>query len=262
MNQQQVVVATDLTSESIALLEASGDFTVAIVPPKTASVRAALQDATAIITRSDFRLDAPLLEQAPKLRLIARMSAGLTGIDIDCATERGILVMNAPGVSAVSAAEHTLTLMLALNRNLPAVHESLREGWWLFDRGQQIGAQLHGKTIGIIGLGRVGQRVAHLCLALGMAVVAYDPYIREEQVNDRRIELVGLRELLSASDYVSAHVPATKETVNFFDAETLGMMKRGACFINTSHGGVVKESLLAEALLDGQLRWRGARCLE
>ncbi len=253
MSQQRVVIATDLTSESIALLEASGDFTVAIVPPKTASVRAALQEASAIITRSDFTLDAPLLEGAPKLRLIARMSAGLTGIDIDCATERGILVMNAPGVSAVSAAEHTLTLMLALNRNLPAVHESLREGWWLFDRAQQIGAQLHGKTIGLIGLGRVGQRVARLCLALGMTVLAYDPYIREEQVNDRRIQLVGLRELLSASDYVSMHVPATKETVDFFDVETLGMMKRGACFINTAHGDVVKESLLAEALLDGRL---------
>lgn len=253
MSQQHIVVATDLTSESIALLESSDEFTIAIVPPKTASVRAALEDATAIITRSDFRLDAPLLEQAPKLRLIARMSAGLTGIDIDCATERGILVMNTPGVSAVAAAEHTLTLMLALNRNLPAVHESLREGWWLFDRGQQIGAQLHGKTIGIIGLGRVGQRVAHLCLALGMTVLAFDPYIREEQVNDRRIQLVSLRELLVESDYVSAHVPATKETIDFFDEETLGMMKRGACFINTAHGGVVKESLLAAALLDGRL---------
>jgi len=253
LSQQHVVVATDLTPESIALLESSAGFKVSAVPPKTASVRAALQDATAIITRSDFRLDAPLLEHAPKLRLIARMSAGLTGIDIDCATERGILVMNTPGVSAVSAAEHTLTLMLALNRNLPAVHESLREGWWLFDRAQQVGVQLHGKTIGIVGLGRVGQRVAQLCLALGMTVLAYDPYIREEGVNDARVQLVSLGELLSASDYVSMHVPATKETVDFFDADMLRQMKRGARFINTAHGGIIKEALLAEALLDGHL---------
>ena len=236
MSQQHVVVATDLTPDSIALLESSGGFKVSCVPPKTASVRAALQDATAIITRSDFKLDAPLLEHAPKLRLIARMSAGLTGIDIDCATERGILVMNIPGVSAIAAAEHTLALMLALNRNLPAVHESLREGWWLFDRGQQVGVQLHGKTIGIVGLGRVGQRVAHLCLALGMTVLVYDPYIREERVNEARIQLVSLRELLSASDYVSMHVPATKETVDFFDTDRLRLMKRGAYFINTAHG--------------------------
>ena len=253
MSQQQVVVATDLTPESVKLLESCGEFSVNCVPPKTASVRAALQNATAIITRSDFKLDAPLLEQAPKLRLIARMSAGLTGIDIDCASERGILVMNTPGVSAVSAAEHTLTLMLALNRNLPAVHESLREGWWLFDRGQQVGVQLHGKTIGIVGLGRVGQRVARLCLALGMTVLACDPYISEEQVNEARIGLVSLSELLGASDYVSMHVPATKETTDFFDADTLRQMKRGARFINTAHGGVIKEALLAEALLDGHL---------
>ena len=133
------------------------------------------------------------------------------------------------------------------------MHESLREGWWLFDRGQQVGAQLHGKTIGLIGLGRVGQRVAHLCLALGMTVLAYDPYIHEEGVNDKRIQLVSLRELLGASDYVSMHVPATKETVDFFDAETLRLLKRGARFINTAHGDVVKEALLAEALLDGSL---------
>ncbi len=253
MSQQNVVVATDLTPESIALLEAQSDLAVKSVPPKTASVRAALQDASAIITRSDFKLDAPLLDQAPKLRLIARMSASLTGIDIDCASERGILVMNTPGVSAISAAEHTLTLMLALNRNLPAVQESLREGWWLFDRTQQVGVQLHGKTIGIVGLGRVGQRVAQLCLALGMTVLVYDPYIRQERVNEAQVQLVSLRELLGASDYVSMHVPATKETQDFFDADLLRQMKRGARFINTAHGGIIKEAMLAEALLDGHL---------
>ena len=253
MSRQHIVVATDLTPESVALLERVPGYQVACVPPKTSNVRSALPAATAIITRSDFKLDPPLLDHAPELRLIARMSAGLTGIDMDYATERGILVMNAPGVSAISAAEHTLTLMLALNRNLPAVHESLREGWWLFDRGQQIGLQLHGKTIGIVGLGRVGYRVARLCLALGMTVLAFDPYIREEQVDDRRVTLVSLPELLGSADYVSMHVPATKETVGFLDADSLRLMKRGACFINTSHGGVIKESLLAEALKAGRL---------
>jgi len=253
LSERHVVVATELTAESIALLESRSSISLTCVPPKTANVRAALEYAEAIITRSDFKLDAPLLEGAPRLRLIARMSAGLTGIDIDSASERGILVMNAPGVSAVSAAEHTLALMLALSRNLPAVHDSLREGWWLFDRTQQIGVQLQGKTIGIVGLGRVGQRVAQLCLALGMTVLAYDPYIREEQVNDKRIQLVSLIELLRSADYVSMHVPATKETQDFFDEETLGEMKRGAFFINTAHGGIIKESLLAEALADGRL---------
>lgn len=253
MSQTHVLVATDLTPESIALLEARSDFSVDMAPPKTANVRAALEYATAIITRSDFKLDAALLEHAPKLKLIARMSAGLTGIDIEFATERGILVMNTPGVSAIAAAEHTVALMLALSRNLPSVHESLREGWWLFDRQQQVGKQLHGKTLGVVGLGRVGQRVARLCLAFGMKALAYDPYLREEQVSDRRIELLGLQELLAASDYVSLHVPATNETTDFFNAETLRQMKSGAYFINTSHGGIIKESLLADALKSGRL---------
>ena len=253
MTRHHVLVAADLTPESLARLKASDGLTVTQVAPKTANVRQALRQAAAIITRGDFRLDAPLLDHAPKLKLIARVSAGLTGIDIDYATERGILVMNIPGASDVAAAEHTLTLLLALNRNLPALHDSLREGWWLFDRQQQIGRQLHGKTMGIIGLGRVGQRVARLCLAFGMKALACDPYIREEQVSDRRIRLVGLRELLGAADVVSVHVPATQETQDFLTAESLAQMKPGACFINTSHGGVIREALLADALKSGHL---------
>jgi D-3-phosphoglycerate dehydrogenase len=198
-------------------------------------------------------LDAPLLEHAKELKLIARMSSGLGGIDVEYATERGIIVMNTPGVSAIAAAEHTLTLMLALNRNLPAIHDSLREGWWLFDRKQQVGHQLHGKTVGIIGLGRVGQRVAHLCLAFGMIVKAYDPYIREEQITDPRIMLVGQKDLLSTADYISLHVPATRETQQLINADSIAQMKHGAYLINTSHGGAVDESALADAIKDGQL---------
>ena len=253
MKQTRVVIATDLTPESVALLEAEARLDVVIAPPKTASVRAALENADAIISRSDFILDAPLLDHAPQLKLIARMSAGLTGIDIEKATERGILVMNLPGVSAVAAAEHTLTLMLALSRSLPRIHDSLREGWWLFDRQQQVGRQLHGKVAGIIGLGRVGQRVARLCLAFGMRVMAHDPYIREEHVSDKRIQLASLEETMSSADYVSLHVPATRETDGFIDERLLDKMKPGAYFINTSHGGVVQESLLAEALQAGKL---------
>ncbi len=250
---EHIVVATDLTAAGIKRLESHAGGRVSVVPPKTASVRAALADATAIISRSDFTLDAPLIEAAPRLRLIARMSAGLTGVDIDCATARGILVMHAPGGSAIAAAEHTLLLMLALSRNLPATHETLRDGYWTFDRGKQAGSQLHGKTAGIIGLGRVGARVARHCLALGMTVLAYDPYIREEQVNDKRIELAALNEVLPAADYLSMHVPATQETQDFFDAASLRQLKKGAYFINTAHGGIVDEALLAAALKSGHL---------
>ncbi len=253
MTQQTVLVATDLTPESIDFLNQADNIDVQTVSPKTANVRDAIKTATAIITRDDFKLDAPLLEHAKQLKLIARMASGLSGIDVEYATQRGIIVMNTPGVSAVAAAEHTLTLMLALNRNLPAIHDSLREGWWLFDRKQQVGHQLQGKTIGIIGLGRVGQRVAHLCIAFGMTVKAYDPYIREEQVTDPRIQLVGQRDLLKTSDYISIHVPATRETQQLINADSIAQMKQRASLINTSHGGAVNETALADAIKDGHL---------
>lgn len=253
MTSHHVLVATDLTPESMQRLESEATVTITHVSPRTSNVRDALKDATAIITRDDFVLDAPLLEHAPKLKLIARMSAGLAGLDIEYATQRGIIVMNAPGFSAVAAAEHTLTLMLALNRNLPAIHDSLREGWWLFDRTQQVGTQLRGKTVGIVGLGRVGHQVAQLCLAFGMSVNVYDPYIREEQVGDNRIQLVGFNDILTTSDYITVHVPATRETQQVFDADTIAKMKKGARFINTSHGGVADESALADAVKDGHL---------
>lgn len=253
MSQQHVLIATDLTPESVKRFESATNITVTTVTPKTANVREALKTATALITRDDFKLDAPLLENAPQLKLIARMSAGLTGIDIEYATQRGIIVMNTPGVSAIAAAEHTLALMLTLSRNIPVIHDSLREGWWLLDRKQQAGTQLNGKSIGIIGLGRVGRHVAHLCLAFGMTVLAYDPYISEEQVNDSRILLVGMKELLKNATYVTVHVPATRETMNLISADIIKQMKPGTRFINTSHGGVADETALAEALKDGHL---------
>lgn len=253
MSQFNVLVASDLTPESIKRLEAVDGIEVTSVPPKTANVRTALKTAHAIITRDDFLLDEPLIENAPNLKLIARMSAGLTGIDIEAATQRGIIVMNAPGVSAIAAGEHTLALMLALSRKIPVIHNGLRDGWWLLDRKRQAGTQLFGKTVGIIGLGRVGNIVANRCLAFGMAVLAFDPYIREEQVNDSRIILVGLKELLTRADYVTVHVPATRETTNLFSADVIKLMKPGARFINTSHGSVLDENALADALKEGQL---------
>jgi D-3-phosphoglycerate dehydrogenase len=161
--------------------------------------------------------------------------------------------MNTPGTNAIAAGEHALALMLALSRKLVVAHDSLKEGWWLLDRKRQAGTQLHGKTLGVVGLGRVGRIVAQRCLAFGMSVLAYDPYLSEEQVSDERITLVGLKELLGRSDFVSIHVAATRETARLFDAETIAQMKMGARLINTSHGGVLDETAVAQALKDGRL---------
>lgn len=248
-----IVIATDLTDESMALLRDSSDVEIQVVNPSLPAVRDALKKAHAIISRDDLPIDAALIQHAPNLKVIGRPSVSPSGIDIEAATERGIIVMNTPGVSAIAAGEHTLTLMLALSRKVIDAHNSMRAGYWLLDRKRQAGTQLFGKTLGIVGLGRVGQIVAQRALAFGMTVLAYDPYLSEEQVDDKRVMLVGFYELLERSDFVSVHVPATTETHRLFSAEHIRHMKRGARLINTAHGSVLDEQAVADALKEGHL---------
>ncbi len=248
-----ILVATDLAENSLQMLRDAADLQIQVVPPSSEALRDGLQNVHALIARDDVRIDRGLLDCAPQLRVIGRVGAGLNNIDVEAATGRGIIVMNTPGTSAIAAGEHAIALMLALSRRLVVAHDSLKDGWWLLDRKRQAGVQLYGKTLGIIGLGRVGRIVAHRCLAFGMMVLAYDPYLSEEQVSDERILSVGLKELLQRSDFVSIHVAATRETAGLFNAETVKLMKQGARLINTSHGSVVDENALALALKDGRL---------
>ncbi|MEL6216765.1 MAG: hydroxyacid dehydrogenase, partial [Pseudomonadota bacterium] len=221
--------------------------------PRTKFVRENLPKAHALIARDDVELSREIIEMAEHLRVIARVGAGLTGIDIDAATERGVLVMNTPGTTAIAAGELTVMLMLAMSRKLPVVHNSIKEGWWLLDRKRQLGTQLYGKTLGIVGLGRVGRVVASRCAAFGMDVLAYDPYVAEEQVADLRVTLVSLNELLARADYVSLHIPLTEDTNGLFDTERIAQMKPGARIVNVSAGKVWDETAVAEALNSGQL---------
>lgn len=248
-----ILVATHLTDESLQLLHQAEDVHAETITPSIRLVREKLKDAHAIIARDDLQLDSELINHAPELRVIGQPAAGLSGIDLDSATQRGIVVMNTPGVSAIAAGEHTFALMLALSRRVIEAHTSMRSGYWLMDRKQQAGTQLDGKTIGIIGLGRVGQNVAHRALAFGMTVLAYDPYLGEDQISDRRVILTGFRELLERSDFVSLHVPATGETRGMLSAERIAQMKPGARLINTAHGSIVDEQAIADALKEGHL---------
>ena len=249
-----IVVATDLTEESLNILRETEGFTLtAVSPTNAAALREAMKRAHAVIARDDVPVDAALLDNAPNLKVIGRVGANLGGVAIDAATERGIIVMNTPGVNAIAAGEHAITLMLALSRKLISAHNSLKEGYWLLDRKRQAGTQLHGKTLGIVGLGRVGQIVAARCLSFGMNILAYDPYVTEDDSADKRIALVGLRELVSRADFVSIHVSATNETRGLFSEALIKQMKTGARLINTSHGSVVDEVALTAALKEGRL---------
>ncbi|HYO88999.1 MAG TPA: hydroxyacid dehydrogenase, partial [Candidatus Limnocylindrales bacterium] len=251
----EILIATHLTDNSLALLRDAEDATPVTITPAAHTLREKLATAHALISRDDVVLDKALLARdvSPHLKVIGRVGASISGVDIEAATARGIIVMNTPGANAIAAGEHTLALMLALSRKLVAAHNSLRDGYWLLDRKRQAGTQMHGKTLGILGLGRVGAVVAQRALAFHMTVLTFDPYISDEQVIDERIQLVGLKELLTRSDMVSLHVPLTGETRSMVDAAFLGAMHPGARLINTAHGALVDEDALAEALRSGHL---------
>lgn len=248
-----IVIATDLTDESLALLDGVDDVTYTCLAPKVSVVREHLNEAHALIVRDDLPVDKSLLDHAPALKIVALVATSLSSVDIETATARGILVMNTPGVNAIAAAEHTMALMLALSRRVTTAHNSLREGYWLLDRKRQIGTQLYGKTLGVLGLGRVGRLVARMALGFGMTVIASDPYLAEEQIPDERVHLVGLRDLLRESDYISVHVAPTRETRGMINADFIARMKPGSRFINTAHGSVVDEQAVADAVKSGHL---------
>ncbi|HVU11435.1 MAG TPA: phosphoglycerate dehydrogenase [Phototrophicaceae bacterium] len=250
----QIVITADLTEQGLGILRGSDDVEIQQVnPTNLPALREKLQNAHALIARDDVIIDRALLDCAPRLRVIGRVGASLSGIDLETATSRGIMVMNAPGVNAVAAGELTILLMLALSRGLIDAHNSLKSGFWLLDRKRQAGTQLEGKTLGLIGLGRVGSIVAQRCLSFGMNVLAYDPYIGEDQLDDKRIALVNLSELLRRSDFVSIHVPATNETRGLLHENLIKQMKPGARLINTANGSIVDENAVAAALRDGKL---------
>ena len=253
MSQFNILVATDLTDDGLQILERASDVTLNKVTPSLNALREGMAGAQSIIARDDVQIDAELLDHAPRLKVIGRVGAGLGGIDMETATNRGIIVTNTPGTNAVAAGEHTLALMLALSRKLISAHNGLKEGYWLLDRKRQAGTQLEGKTIGLIGFGRVGRIVAQRCLAFGMTVLAYDPYVSEEQISDKRIRLVDEGELLQQSDFVSLHVAVTTETRGMFNADVIAQLKPGARVINAAHGSLWDEAAVAQALKDGRI---------
>ncbi|MCA9053472.1 MAG: phosphoglycerate dehydrogenase [Planctomycetaceae bacterium] len=194
-----------------------------------------------------------VLEALPDLRVIARTGVGFDAIDLVAADERGIVVTTTPGVNHHSVAEHTLAMLLGVARGFPDLDQRVREGRW-----KRIPyPRVMGCTLGLVGLGRIGQAVAWRGVGLGLKVIAYEPYANKDFCEQWKIELVGLDELYARSDYVSLHCPATPETKRMINAESLGKMKRGAVLINTARGALVDEPALIAALESGQLRGAG-----
>ncbi len=246
----KIVIADDLPASALELLQAETGWVVDARPGRQpAALAADLADADALLVRSATKVDARLLDAAPRLRIVARAGTGVDNVDVAAASARGILVVNAPGANSISVAEHACALMLALARAVPAADRAMKEGRW--EKRSFLGTELRGKTLGIAGLGRIGQEVAQRARAFGMRVVAHDPYISKEIAVSLGVELMTLDDVCAGADYLTLHLPSTAETKHTFNAPRFARCNRGIRIINTARGELIDESALRRAIEDG-----------
>jgi D-3-phosphoglycerate dehydrogenase len=247
----RVLVTERLSDQGIELLRK--DFQVDVRPELAqGDLTGAIGPYDALIIRSATRVTAEVLESAPNLKVVARAGIGLDNVDVDAATRHGVMVVNAPTSNVISAAEHAMALLLAQARNVPQAHASLRSGGW--ERARWEGIELAGKTLGLVGLGRVGTLVAQRAQGFGMRVIAYDPYVSADRAKEIGVDVMpSLEALLVQSDFVSIHLPRSQETEGLIGERALSLMKPGARLVNTSRGGIVDEEALAKAIEDGRL---------
>jgi D-3-phosphoglycerate dehydrogenase len=240
----RILITDTLAPEAKAILEEQAEILEADL--------IALGDVDALIVRGRTKVTAEvILSGLPRLKVIGRAGIGVDNIDLDAAGSHGIVVVNAPEATTVSVAEHTLALILALSRHIPAATTSMRRGEWTKDELR--GTELMGKTLGIIGLGRNGTALAQRASGLGMQIIAFDPWVSDEEMRALGVEAVTFQALLARGDFISLHVPLTEETHGMINAEALAAVKPEARLINTARGAVVDESALLSALESGQL---------
>src|SRR3954463_3880110 len=243
----RIVVADDLPASSLELLRAESGWVVDARSGRTPEALAAdLAEADAILVRSATKVDARLMDAAPKLRIIARAGTGVDNVDVAAASSRGILVVNAPGANSISVAEHACALMLALARSVPAADHAMKSAKW--EKKRFLGTELRGKTLGIAGLGRIGQEVALRARAFGMRIVAHDTYISSELAAGLGVELMSLDDICANADYLTLHLPSTAETRHLFDEGRFARCKAGIRLINTARGELVDEVALRRAI--------------
>lgn len=250
----KILFADKIHDSAVKLAEEFADVTLDFeITPEQLLEKIPEYDAVIVRSRTKIRKDA--IDAGKKLKAIGRAGVGLDNIDVDHAKEKGIPVVNAPTSLTVSVAELTLGLMFCLARHLHHADRTMRAGEW--NKKKYMGVELHGKTIGVIGFGRIGRELAIKCQGLGMKVLAHDPFLTLEDFKEYNAEQVELEELFKESDFISVHVPATKENANFINAEKLLLMKPTAYIVNTSRGIVVDETALVDALKKGTIAGAG-----
>jgi D-3-phosphoglycerate dehydrogenase len=248
----RVLVCDGLEKAGVEILRAAGGIEIDERPAIDADELARIiSDYDALIVRSKTRVTADLIERASRLRAVGRAGTGVDNIDVAAATRRGIVVMNAAAGNTVTTAEHTWALLMALARQIPQAAASTKAGRW--EKNRFLGVELLGKTLGILGLGRIGSTVAERARAFGMSVVAYDPYFTVEAARDLEIELVTIDEIFARADFITLHTPLTEETRGLIDASAIEKMKPGVRLINCARGGLIDERALADALRSGKV---------
>jgi len=246
-----VVVADDIAESGVALLRRTPELAVVTAAGRPDLLDETLGRAHGVIVRSDTTVGRERIERAAQLRVIGRAGTGVDNIDVDAATEHGVVVLTAPGANTISAAEHTIALLLALFHRIPDAVASMRDGAW--DRKRLGGREVSGKRLGVVGLGRIGARVTEIARALGMTIVAYDPLLPAGRAEELGVEPMPLDDLLREADVVSLHLPLTEATHHLIDRDRLAAMKPGAVLVNAARGGLVDHEALLEALESGRL---------
>ncbi len=245
----RVLVSEEISDKGLDLLREAGHEVDVQIGLDDAGLAAAIVGAQAIIIRSATTVSAELLSAGTDLKIVGRAGIGLDNVDVDAATERNVLVANAPFSNAITAAEHTMAMLLAQARNIAHAHAALVEGRW--ERSKWNGVELAEKTLGIVGLGRIGGLVAARARAFDMEIIAFDPYVAPERAAGMGIELVDLETLIGTSDFVTLHLARTPDTMNLINAELLAKAKPGLRLVNVARGGIIDEAALAEAISNG-----------
>ena len=248
----KILVSDPLSEEGLKILKEVKEFQVDVKTDlKPEGLKEIIKDYDALIVRSATKVTKDIISAADKLRVIGRAGVGLDNVDLDAATQKGIIVMNTPAGNTISTAEHTVSMILALSRNIPQANSSTKKGEW--KRSKFMGVELYNKVLGIVGFGRIGSEVAKRALSFGMKVLAYDPFLSKKIAESIGVEVVELKDLFERSDYITVHTPLTEETKHMISGKEFAIMKKGVRVINCARGGIIDEAALVEAIKEGKV---------
>ncbi|MFH1248246.1 MAG: phosphoglycerate dehydrogenase, partial [Candidatus Omnitrophota bacterium] len=248
----KILVSDALSEEGLKILKDNKDFQVDVkVGMKPEELKQVIKDYDALLVRSATKVTKDIIAEAKKLKVIGRAGVGLDNVDLPAATEKGIVVMNTPAGNTISTCEQTFSLMLALARNIPVANSTTKAGEW--KRSKLMGIELYQKTLGIIGLGRIGSELAKRAISFGMKVLAYDPYLSKEAAERQGILMVELADIYKQADFITVHVPLTENTKSMISDKEFSLMKKTARVINCARGGIINEQALARAIKEGKI---------